>query len=697
MIESGLVGSLTVDVYLFGLFFTLLGTLILIFMFRHISSRVILRPLTLFTISGITWTNSLCFLGELKGDLELATLIARLIFVAAASMHLFLLEFIFAFCLEDEPVSHGARKMKFFLRGNAFLILLLSPLDLINRGVSFAPFVSLKGPLYYYFLFSVLVSPALAGWFYLYRGARNTNDPFIRFQFQMILRVTALGGAIPLFTNGLIPALCGTSSFARFGPLGVLVFVAGLAHALARAPAFFLLGDLLTPSHRSNKGRGGGRALTVLPGGGRGGLKGAGEDPAANRRHNLRAARDYLALFIEFLEEPAEQGLNRTFRIKTPDGRSRNIRVLAGGEERELPISKNAWRGLLESTEKLQQQNSRLSMERLGAEIEIMRLRRINLRRRRELAQTRGLLREKRKIEIQKESNHECPSAFQNDILARRENLDDVRGMLARVGHELQTPIAGISLLTRGLLARTVPGVSEPGGPLYSDENGAVGITPEIGDEGVRNSHSQKRRSVLLEDTLKKIERYTLDTGKLLSILLMNVDSSRQSSPLEYLSLRAVTQAALDSFPYRREEWRGLVRLVVQGDFYIYISSLLFTHIIYNLLKNSLRAIEIQGEGDILIVLDAKRRSLRFRDSGCGIDYEAQQRVFQEGFSLTGSQGGVGGLGLGLSFVRDTLEDIGASIELESRPGEFTEFLITFPGRTFLPGSRNPIGDLAAG
>ena len=68
---------------------------------------------------------------------------------------------------------------------------------------------------------------------------------------------------------------------------------------------------------------------------------------------------------------------------------------------------------------------------------------------------------------------------------------------------------------------------------------------------------------------------------------------------------------------------------------------------------------------------------MRVRDNGTGIPPEIRDQLFQPFFTTkpTGE-----GTGLGLSISWDIVtQQHGGTIEVASRPGEFTEFTITLP------------------
>ena len=78
--------------------------------------------------------------------------------------------------------------------------------------------------------------------------------------------------------------------------------------------------------------------------------------------------------------------------------------------------------------------------------------------------------------------------------------------------------------------------------------------------------------------------------------------------------------------------------------------------------------------------------SVRVRDNGTGIPTENRDQLFQPFFTTkpTGE-----GTGLGLSISWDIVtQQHGGSIEVDSEPGEFTEFTIRLPRNGQAAGSR---------
>lgn len=69
-------------------------------------------------------------------------------------------------------------------------------------------------------------------------------------------------------------------------------------------------------------------------------------------------------------------------------------------------------------------------------------------------------------------------------------------------------------------------------------------------------------------------------------------------------------------------------------------------------------------------------------DYGIGIEPEEVGRIFDRFYQVDSSRSlSTTGVGLGLSLVRDIVDDLGGSIEVSSKPGQGSTFTMTLPLR----------------
>ena len=67
---------------------------------------------------------------------------------------------------------------------------------------------------------------------------------------------------------------------------------------------------------------------------------------------------------------------------------------------------------------------------------------------------------------------------------------------------------------------------------------------------------------------------------------------------------------------------------------------------------------------------------IRVKDNGIGIPDTLKQKIFQPFFTTKPSGQGTG---LGLSMSYDIIKSNGGTLEVESKPGIFTEFVVVIP------------------
>jgi sensor histidine kinase regulating citrate/malate metabolism len=101
--------------------------------------------------------------------------------------------------------------------------------------------------------------------------------------------------------------------------------------------------------------------------------------------------------------------------------------------------------------------------------------------------------------------------------------------------------------------------------------------------------------------------------------------------------------------------------------------------IIGNLLENAIQAVlpmpREKRSIEFSIFEESGKTLISVRDSGTGIPAKNLDRIFEKGFTTKD-----GSEGLGLAHVRELVDIYNGEISVESKPGEYTEFVITLPG-----------------
>ena len=109
-----------------------------------------------------------------------------------------------------------------------------------------------------------------------------------------------------------------------------------------------------------------------------------------------------------------------------------------------------------------------------------------------------------------------------------------------------------------------------------------------------------------------------------------------------------------------------------------YLSTNDLITVIGNLLENAIEALKVQGGDESNIVLqiteDENGLLIVVSDTGCGIDPDTLERIYEPGFSTKAQEG----RGMGMFLIKDLVDRRGGSIEVDSEPGVGTTFTLIF-------------------
>jgi len=96
--------------------------------------------------------------------------------------------------------------------------------------------------------------------------------------------------------------------------------------------------------------------------------------------------------------------------------------------------------------------------------------------------------------------------------------------------------------------------------------------------------------------------------------------------------------------------------------------------VLKNIIQNGIDALEDGGEINIESFADAKFLTLKFQDTGVGMDEETSKKIFTPYFSTKSH-----GMGLGLPIVDKIIKEHKGKIEVKSQPHKGTTFIILLP------------------
>ncbi len=236
-----------------------------------------------------------------------------------------------------------------------------------------------------------------------------------------------------------------------------------------------------------------------------------------------------------------------------------------------------------------------------------------------------------------------------SDNLIAREKLKAAASLASQVAHECRTPLTGIRFEADGcerLIARL------PVSPIR---------------EKLVASH-------------RRVRQHINSANSVIDLLLSNVAQHHRGSPAAELHvMSSIVSQAIERYSFKPNQ-RELVRIDIAEDFRFRGSDLLMTHVLFNLLKNGLRAMEARGGSDNFISIELRRgaemNQIVVTDTGEGIPPDLLNYLFIP--FVSAQRPGVG-TGLGLSFCRMIVESAGGRISCRSTVDVGASFTIELP------------------
>lgn len=246
-------------------------------------------------------------------------------------------------------------------------------------------------------------------------------------------------------------------------------------------------------------------------------------------------------------------------------------------------------------------------------------------------------------------------------VAVTRYNLMSPMAVAATVAHEMRTPLASIRMQVDAL-HELLPEVSK--GYQLARAHGLLNSEDSFPDH---------RLLALTQGIRQQVARSNV-------VIDMMLASSRMeqidSTTFARHSMAACVAEAVATYPFRGKE-RERVSTDVFEDYDFFGSDTLMVYVLFNLIKNSLYAIQSVNKGDIKITVAAGQsvQRLTLTDTACGIPAATVSRIFETFFTTKSGSGA----GIGLAFCRRVVGSFGGRIRCESVEGLHTTFIIEFP------------------
>ena len=223
--------------------------------------------------------------------------------------------------------------------------------------------------------------------------------------------------------------------------------------------------------------------------------------------------------------------------------------------------------------------------------------------------------------------------------MARSERFATIGQMAAKIAHEIRNPLSSISL------------------------NAEL-----LGDEIQSNSFDRKEADSLLKSIMNEVDRLANLTNEYLQFSRM---------PATVLNKHDLKKVVTNIKLFIQNELKSK-NITLQLDLpqeavILNLDKDKMKQVLLNLLKNSIEALDNDGQINISISQNRIETHILISDDGPGIEREDQQKIFEPFYTTKKI-----GTGLGLAICKQMVEDQNGSIHfLDNKPG--AQFLIILP------------------
>ena len=261
------------------------------------------------------------------------------------------------------------------------------------------------------------------------------------------------------------------------------------------------------------------------------------------------------------------------------------------------------------------------------------------------------------------------------DRLIQTEKLASLGQLTAGIAHEIKNPLNFVNNFA-ALSAELTDELNEALAPVALDDDVRAEVDELTG---------------LLKDNLQKVVQHGRRADSIVkNMLLHSRDGTgehretdinalvEESLDLAYHGARAETPQFNVTVKRELDPKAGMAELFPQE----------ITRVLLNLISNGFYALARRGNGggDFDPMLSATTRDrgteveIRIRDNGTGISPDVKEKMFNPFFTTKPAGEGTG---LGLSLSHDIIvKQHGGTIDVDTRPGEFTEFTILLPRKS---------------
>ena len=183
---------------------------------------------------------------------------------------------------------------------------------------------------------------------------------------------------------------------------------------------------------------------------------------------------------------------------------------------------------------------------------------------------------------------------------------------------------------------------------------------------------------------LEKLTHESLDEINFLSqtvndLLFLAQSDEKQTPVLTEINLSDITRRQVILMRPHAEQKKITLEDNIEADLYINGNEEQLKRLITNLVQNATQYSHSKSKITVSLVKDGQQANLTIADNGIGISASELKRIFDRFYKTDRARTESGGVGLGLSIVREIVSSHKGTITIKSRIGKDTEVTVFFP------------------
>lgn len=233
--------------------------------------------------------------------------------------------------------------------------------------------------------------------------------------------------------------------------------------------------------------------------------------------------------------------------------------------------------------------------------------------------------------------------------LFNQKKLSEIKSdFINNMTHELKTPLATISLAIDALTNEKV----------------------------IHDSDKVRYYSSMIKDENKRMNK---QVEKILQAARIEKQDIKLN--LQRLNAHDIINKVADNLALQIQEKNGTLSLTLNADKHVIeADEVHFSNIIFNLLDNAIKYSNDNLHIDVSTSVANGMLAIKIKDNGIGMNRETQARVFEKFYRAhTGNIHNVKGFGLGLSYVKATVEAHHGKVTVDSTLGKGSTFIVMLP------------------